>query len=173
MQEDDDHHHHHHGLRHRLRHLLTPHSHDAADKVDPAMESSVEGIRALWISLLVLGVTAVLQAVVAAWSGSVALLGDTLHNVADALTAVPLGVAFLLGRRAANRRYTYGYGRAEDLAGIAIVLTITASAGFAAYEAIDRLFHPADVTRLPFVAAAGVVGFIGNELVARYRIGVG
>ena len=169
----DDHHHHHHGLWHQVRHLATPHSHDAADKVDPAMASSQGGIRALWISLLALGVTAALQAVVVAWSGSVALLGDTLHNVADALTAVPLGVAFLIGRRPANRRYTYGYGRAEDLAGIAIVLTIAASAGFAAYEAVDRLVHPADVTRLPFVAAAGIVGFIGNELVARYRILVG
>ncbi|MFG2042878.1 cation diffusion facilitator family transporter [Dactylosporangium sp. NPDC048998] len=160
-------------LRHRLSHLLTPHSHDAADKVDSAMESSKDGIRALWISLLVLGVTAALQVVIVLLSGSVALLGDTLHNVADALTAVPLGVAFVLGRRVANRRYTYGYGRAEDLAGILIVLTIIASAAFAAYEAIDRLFNPADVTHLPWVAAAGIVGFAGNELVARYRIIVG
>jgi cation diffusion facilitator family transporter len=180
---DHDHDHDHgHGHEHpprtrslgqRVRHLLTPHSHDAADKVDPAMESSRDGIRALWISLLVLGATAALQAFVAAWSGSVALLGDTLHNVADALTAVPLGVAFLLGRRPPNRRYTYGYGRAEDLAGIAIVLSIAASAVFAAYAAVERLLHPAEVTRLPFVAAAGLVGFAGNELVARYRIGVG
>jgi cation diffusion facilitator family transporter len=160
-------------LLHRLHHLLVPHSHDAAAKVDPAMEGSREGIRVLWVSLAVLGVTAALQAVVAVWSGSVALLGDTLHNVADALTAVPLGVAFVLGRRPANRRYTYGYGRAEDLAGIAIVLTIAASAVLAAYAAVDRLFHPATVTRLPFVAAAAVVGFAGNELVARLRIGVG
>ncbi|GAA4247343.1 cation diffusion facilitator family transporter [Dactylosporangium darangshiense] len=160
-------------LLHRLHHVLVPHSHDAAAKVDPAMEGSREGIRALWISLAVLGVTAALQAVVAAWSGSVALLGDTLHNVADALTAVPLGVAFVLGRRPANRRYTYGYGRAEDLAGIAIVLTIAASAALAAYAAVERLMHPATVTRLPFVAAAAIVGFAGNELVARLRIRVG
>ena len=100
-----------------LRHALTPHSHDPADKVDSALESSRAGLRALWISLLVLGVTAAGQAVVVAYSGSVALLGDTLHNVADALTAVPLGVAFLLGRRAATRRYTYGFGRAEDWPG--------------------------------------------------------
>ncbi|MET7402684.1 cation diffusion facilitator family transporter [Dactylosporangium sp. NPDC005572] len=175
-------HHHDHGhdgrsgwaaRRHRLGHLLTPHSHDAADKVDPAMESSRDGMRALWISLLVLGATAALQVVVVVLSGSVALLGDTLHNVADALTAVPLGIAFLLGRRVANRRYTYGYGRAEDLAGIFIVLTIAASAGFAAYEAVDRLLHPADVTHLSWVAAAGVIGFVGNEVVARYRILVG
>ncbi|MGI5247161.1 cation diffusion facilitator family transporter [Dactylosporangium sp. CA-139066] len=160
-------------LMHRLHHLLVPHSHDAAAKVDPAMEGSREGIRVLWLSLAVLGVTAALQALVAWWSGSVALLGDTLHNVADALTAVPLGVAFVLGRRPANRRYTYGYGRAEDLAGIAIVLTIAASAGLAAYAAVDRLLHPATVTRLPFVAAAAVIGFAGNELVARMRIRAG
>ncbi|GAA2577584.1 cation diffusion facilitator family transporter [Dactylosporangium fulvum] len=160
-------------LRHRIGHLLTPHSHDAADKVDRAMESSKDGIRALWISLLVLGATAALQVLVVLLSGSVALLGDTLHNVADALTAVPLWVAFVLGRRAANRRYTYGYGRAEDLAGIVIVLTIAASAVFAAYEAVDRLVHPADVTHLAWVAAAGVIGFVGNEVVARYRITVG
>jgi cation diffusion facilitator family transporter len=160
-------------LIHRLRHMLTPHSHDAADKFDPAMEGSREGLRALWVSLVGLGATAALQGLVAAWSGSVALLGDTLHNVADALTAVPLGIAFLVGRRPANRRYTYGYGRAEDLAGIAIVLTIAASAALAAYAAGERLLHPQPVSRLPFVAAAGLVGFAGNELVARYRMRVG
>ncbi|MEU4096758.1 cation diffusion facilitator family transporter [Streptomyces sp. NPDC026673] len=161
------------GLRHRLGHLLRPHSHESADKVDRAMESSAEGMRALWISLAVLGVTAIAQAAVVALSGSVALLGDTVHNAADALTALPLGVAFLLGRRAATRRFTYGYGRAEDLAGIAIVLTITASAGFAAWTAVDRLLHPQDVGYLPAVAVAAVVGFVGNEGVARYRIRVG
>ena len=81
-------------------------------------------MRALWISLAVLGVTALVQGLVVVLSGSVALLGDTVHNVADALTAVPLGIAFVLGRRAADRRFTYGYGRAEDLAGIVIVLVI-------------------------------------------------
>ena len=106
-------------------------------------------------------------------SASVALLGDTLHNVADALTAVPLGVAFIVGRRLANRRYTYGYGRGEDLAGILIVLTIAASACFAGYEAVDRLLNPADVTHLPWVAVAGIIGFVGNEVVARYRIRIG
>jgi cation diffusion facilitator family transporter len=108
-----------------------------------------------------------------ALSGSVALLGDTIHNAADALTAIPLGIAFVLGRRAANRRYTYGYGRAEDLAGIAIVLTIAASSALAAYEAIDRLLNPRDLSHVWAVAIAAVVGFIGNEWVARYRIGTG
>ncbi|GAA0736840.1 cation transporter [Dactylosporangium roseum] len=171
-------HHHGHGgrlaaLRHRLGHILAPHSHDAADKVDPALESSREGIRALWISLAVLGATAAMQAVVVAFSGSVALLGDTLHNVADALTAVPLGIAFVLGRRAATRRYTYGFGRAEDLAGVLIVLVVAGSAALAGYQAVQRLVHPADVAHLPYVTLAALVGFAGNEIVARYRIRVG
>ncbi|MEV0905473.1 cation diffusion facilitator family transporter [Streptomyces hokutonensis] len=159
--------------KHEIAHVVKPHSHEAADKVDSAMESSAEGMRALWISLAILGTTAVFQVVVVALSGSVALLGDTIHNAADAMTALPLGVAFILGRRAANRRFTYGYGRAEDLAGIAIVLTIAASAALAAYEAIDRLLNPRDISHLPIVAVAAVVGFIGNEWVARYRIRVG
>ncbi|MFF0162596.1 cation diffusion facilitator family transporter [Streptomyces sp. NPDC005263] len=160
-------------LRHHLTHLLAPHSHETADKVDSALESSARGMRALWISLSVLGVTALAQAAVVAVSGSVALLGDTVHNAADALTAVPLAIAFMLGRRAATRRFTYGYGRAEDLAGIAIVLTIAASAAFAGWMAIDRLLDPRPLTHLPAVAVAALVGFAGNEWVARYRIRVG
>ncbi|MFE6409707.1 cation diffusion facilitator family transporter [Streptomyces sp. NPDC057837] len=161
------------GLRHRLGHLLTPHSHETAGKVDSALESSARGIRALWVSLAVLGATALAQAFVVAASGSVALLGDTVHNTADALTAVPLGIAFVLGRRAATRRLTYGYGRAEDLAGLVIVLTIAASAVFAGWTAIDRLLDPRPVAHVPAVAAAALVGFAGNEWVARYRIRVG
>jgi len=160
-------------LNGRLRHLVAPHSHDSADKVDNALETSDEGVRAVAISLAALGATAIAQAAVVAVTGSVALLGDTLHNVADALTAVPLGIALVIGRRAATRRYTYGYGRAEDLAGIAVVLTIAASAAVAGYESIRRLLDPQDVEFLAVVAAAGFIGFAGNELVARYRIGVG
>ncbi|HUN36279.1 MAG TPA: cation diffusion facilitator family transporter [Trebonia sp.] len=137
------------------------------------MEASAEGMRALWISLAVLGVTAAAQASVVALSGSVALLGDTLHNAADALTALPLGVAFLVGRRPPTRRYTYGYGRAEDLAGIVIVVLIAASSALAAYAAITRLLHPQRVTDLAAVAVAALAGFAGNEIVARYRIRVG
>ncbi|HEU0101497.1 MAG TPA: cation diffusion facilitator family transporter [Mycobacteriales bacterium] len=157
----------------RVKELFAPHSHDAADSVDSELEASSKGIRALIISFVALLVTTLLQAVVYVLSGSVALLGDTLHNAADALTAVPLAIAFTLGRRAANRRYTYGYGRAEDLAGLVVVLLITLSAVLAGYEAFRRLLDPADVDRLGLVAAAGVVGFLGNELVARYRIKVG
>lgn len=159
--------------KHQVTHVVKPHSHEAADKVDSAMESSAEGMRALWLSLAILGATAIFQTVVVLISGSVALLGDTIHNFADAMTALPLGVAFVLGRRAANRKFTYGYGRAEDLAGIAIVLTIAASAALAAYEAIDRLMNPRDVSHLGIVSVAAVIGFIGNEWVARYRIRVG
>jgi cation diffusion facilitator family transporter len=161
------------GLWGRLVELVAPHSHDAADKIDSALESSREGLRALWISLAALGATALLQAIVVLWSGSVALLGDTLHNVADALTALPLALAFIVGRRPANRRYTYGYGRAEDLAGVFIVGVITASAVVAGWEAIDRLMHPAKVSHLGAVAGAAVIGFLGNEAVAQLRIRVG
>ncbi|MGW3510708.1 cation diffusion facilitator family transporter [Streptomyces sp. NPDC000994] len=180
---DRHHHGHHHGpghepahgrsLRHRLAHLLAPHSHDSADRLDRALESSARGMRALWVSLAVLGVTALAQAVVVVASGSVALLGDTVHNAADALTAVPLGIAFVLGRRAATRRFTYGYGRAEDLAGLVIVVTIAASAAFSAWAAFQRLLDPRPVEHLPAVALAALVGFAGNEWVARHRIRVG
>ncbi|MER7463060.1 cation diffusion facilitator family transporter [Streptomyces sp. NPDC097981] len=164
-------------LRHRLArlaHAFTPHGHnDAVHKVDPAMETSRQGMRTLWQSLGVLGLTTVVQACVVVLSGSVALLGDTVHNAADALTAVPLGIAFVLGRRAANRRYTYGYGRAEDLAGIVAVLTIAASCALTAHQAVDRLLHPREVTQLWAVAGAALAGFLGNEWVALQRIRTG
>jgi cation diffusion facilitator family transporter len=161
------------GWRARLRHAVTPHSHDTVDQVDSALEASREGMRAVWVSLAALATTAVVQGAVYLWSGSVALLGDTLHNLADALTAVPLGIAFMVGRRAATRRYTYGFGRAEDLAGIVVVAFIAASAVVAGVEAVRRLLAPADVSHLPALAAAGLVGFAGNELVAQYRIRIG
>lgn len=158
---------------HRLRHAVSPHSHDTADRVDEAMESSRRGMRALWISLAVLAATALVQAVVVVVSGSVALLSDTLHNVADALTAVPVGVAFLLGRRPATRRFTYGYGRAEDVAGIVVVLVIAGTAVAAGVESVRRLANPTDVDHLVAVALAGVVGFVGNEVAAQVRIRTG
>jgi cation diffusion facilitator family transporter len=161
------------GFAARAGHVLAPHSHDSADKTDAALEGSGLGTRVLAVSFAVLMATAAVQAVIVVMSGSVALLGDTLHNVADALTAVPLAIAFSLGRRAATRRFTYGYGRAEDLAGIAIVLVIAASAGLAGYEAVRRLLDPQDMRAAGWVAVAAVAGFIGNEWVARYRIGAG
>ncbi|WP_022884121.1 cation diffusion facilitator family transporter [Glaciibacter superstes] len=161
------------GVRGFLHGLFMPHSHDAADSIDDAMESSGQGIRAVKISLVVLGATAALQLLVVLVSGSVALLADTIHNFSDALTAVPLWIAFVLGRRAATRRYTYGYGRAEDLAGLFIVAMIALSAILAGYESIARLINPQPITNLGWVLAAGIIGFAGNELVAVYRIRVG
>jgi cation diffusion facilitator family transporter len=161
------------GLRGRLTALLRPHSHDATDSVDPALESSVQGVRAVKISLVALAVAAALQALVVAFSGSVALLADTIHNVADAMTAVPLWIAFVVGRRAATRRYTYGYGRAEDLAGLFIVAMIALSAVLAGVQAVRRLIDPQPIEHVGWVALAGVIGFLGNELVAVYRIRVG
>jgi len=161
------------GLVGFVKSIFVPHSHDAGESIAAALESTDEGMRALKISLAGLAVTAGIQLVVVIVSGSVGLLSDTIHNFADALTAVPLGIAFWVGRRPPNRRYTYGYGRAEDLAGIFIVAVIAASSVIAAWEAIIRLQHPRSVHGVGWVAAAGVVGFAGNELVARYRIQVG
>lgn len=176
----ENHGHHHHGHDHQghdllgaLREVFVPHSHDAADSIDDALESSAAGIRAVKISLLALGVTALTQFVIVAISGSVALLADSIHNVADALTAVPLWIAFALGTRPATRRYTYGFGRAEDVAGLFVVAMIALSAIVAGVESFRRLADPAHVSHLGWVAAAGVVGFLGNELVAVYRIRVG
>jgi cation diffusion facilitator family transporter len=167
---DHDDHDHDHGV---LRSLFTRHRHDSAASIDSALESSERGIRALWVSLVGLGATAVLQLVVALLTGSVALLNDTFHNFADAFTALPLWLAFSLGRRRPSDRYPFGYGRAEDLAGGAVVAMIALSAAFAAWEAIDRLLHPSEVRYLGAVIVASLVGFAGNELVAQYRIRVG
>ena len=161
------------GLGSWVRAIFRPHSHDAADSVDSALESSSDGIRAVKISLVVLAATALAQLGLVAVTGSVALLADTIHNFSDALTAVPLWIAFALGRRRPNSRYTYGYGRAEDLAGIFIVLMIAASAVVAGYESVRRLIEPATIDRPWVVVAAGAIGFVGNELVASYRIKVG
>ena len=171
--EHDDHHHHGGGLLGAAREIFAPHSHDHADSVDDALESSAQGIRAVKISLLALGVTAIFQLVIVVISGSVALAADTIHNFSDALTAIPLWIAFVLGRRAATKRYTYGLGRVEDLAGLFVLLMITLSAAIAGYEAVRRLIHPVLIDNLGWVAVAGVVGFIGNEMVALYRIRVG
>jgi cation diffusion facilitator family transporter len=161
----------------RIRHVASEtfggHSHDTVDQVDDALEADSAGRRALLISIGVLGITAAIQGVVVVLSGSVALLGDTLHNVADALTAVPLLVAFALARRPPTKRLTYGYGRAEDLGGLFVVVMIALSSIFAAYESIRRMIDPEPVTHLWALAGAALVGFLGNELVASYRIRVG
>lgn len=169
----DHDHHHHSGLKGWLFELFVPHTHDAADSIDDAMEASTEGIRALKISMFVLLATTALQFLVVLSSSSVALLADTIHNFSDALTAVPLWIAFILGRRAATRRYTYGYGRAEDLAGLFIVGVVALSAVVAGWQSVDRLIHPQPLQNLGWVITAGLIGFAGNEAVAIYRIRVG
>ena len=161
------------GLWAELQHLVQPHSHDAADSVDNALVGSAAGVKAVQLSLLGLGLTAALQLIVALASGSVAVLADTIHNFADASTAVPLWLAFWVGRKPATTRYTYGYGRAEDLAGVFVLLMIVGSAAVAFWESLQKLLHPEPIDYLGWVAAAGLAGFVGNELVAQYRISVG
>lgn len=169
-QEDPGGHTHGRGLRGVLQGIFRPHSHDSADSIDAALEASDRGIRAVTLSFGVLMVTAVLQVVVVIATGSVALLADTIHNFSDALTAVPLFIAFRLSKRPANRRFTYGYRRAEDLAGVFIVAMIALSAVIAGWQAIDRLLNPRPLDNLAVLFAAGLIGFVGNEAVALFRI---
>jgi cation diffusion facilitator family transporter len=152
--------------------LLHTHSH-TSPRTDRALESSERGIWALKISLVALMATALFQVVIVAISGSAALLADTIHNFADALTAVPLWIAFVVGRRPPTKRYTYGFRRAEDLAGIFVVLVMLVSAALVAWESYRKLVDPQPLTYLPWVIAASVIGFLGNELVAIFRIRVG
>ncbi|MET3919329.1 cation diffusion facilitator family transporter [Arthrobacter sp. UYEF20] len=161
------------GIKGFFHGLFVPHTHDAADSIDDALEASAQGVRAVKISLFMLLGTTVLQFAVVLISGSVALLADTIHNFSDALTAVPLWIAFILARCPATRRYTYGFGRAEDLAGLFIVAVVALSAVVAGWQSIDRLIHPQPLHNLAWVAAAGLVGFAGNEAVAIYRIRIG
>lgn len=161
------------GVRGWLLSLVKPHSHDSADSIDSALEASGMGIRAVKISLAALLATAAFQVVLVFFTGSVALLADTIHNFSDALTSVPLWIAFVLGRRAATRSHTFGFRRAEDLAGLSIVVMIALSALLAGWESVNRLINPNPISNLGLVMAAGVIGFAGNELVANYRIRVG
>jgi cation diffusion facilitator family transporter len=156
-----------------LQDFFMPHTHGHQEAaLDPNLATD-RGIRAVKISFVGLMVTAAFQVVIVTISGSVALLADTIHNFSDALTAIPLGLAFWLSRRARNRRYTYGYGRAEDLAGAFIVLMIAFSAFEAIRQSILRFIEPEPVQNLGWVAVAAVIGFLGNELVAVFRIRVG
>jgi cation diffusion facilitator family transporter len=146
------------------------HSHGA---IDPSIVTHERGLWAVKWSFVILILTGVFQLFVVIASRSVALLGDTVHNFADAGTAIPLGIAFLAARLKPSRRFTYGYGRVEDLAGIAVVFIILFSAIFAGYEAIQRFFHPVAITHLWALVAASIIGFLANEGVAIFRIRVG
>lgn len=141
--------------------------------IDPTIATTAKGIWAIKWSFVILAITSALQLVVVYFSGSVALLADTIHNVGDAVTAIPLWIAFMLARRKPSKTFTYGLGRVEDLAGIAIVLIILFSALFAGYQALDRFYNPQAIQFLGWVAAAGLIGFIGNEAVAVFRIRTG
>lgn len=152
--------------------FLRGHSHGEA-QVDRALETNARGIWALKVSLAGLGATALFQVVIVLMSGSVGLLADGIHNVSDALTAIPLWIAFALARRPATRRYTYGYGRAEDIAGVIIVLMIFLSSLVAAYESSQKLLHPEPLRYVWWVMAAALVGFVGNEGVAILRMRIG
>jgi cation diffusion facilitator family transporter len=162
----------HHGEEHQQHdhHGGHGHTHGA---VDPSIATSERGIWAVKWSFVALFVTALLQLGVVLLSGSVALLSDTIHNFGDAATAVPLWIAFALTRLGTSRRFPFGYGRVENLAGVVVVLTILFSAAVAGYQAIERLINPQPVSFLGALAAAAIVGFIGNEAVAIFRIRVG
>ncbi|SEB36215.1 cation diffusion facilitator family transporter [Rhodococcus jostii] len=171
--DDHDDHDHGHGALAKLKHIFVPHSHDANDAIQSAQESSGQGIRAAWIGLAGMMTTAILQIFIVAISGSIALLADTLHNLGHAMTTIPLVIAFRIGQRAASKRYSYGYRRAEDLVGVLISLVIAASAALIIYESIDALINPRPLSNLGWVFAAGLVGALGNEVVAVYRIRTG
>ncbi|NEP85919.1 MAG: cation transporter [Okeania sp. SIO2C2] len=161
--EVEHHHHHHHHDGHNHAHGI----------IDPEIASSERGIWAVKWSLVGLLITAVLQAVVFWLSGSIALLADLIHNIGDAMTAVPLGVAFLVSRRKPTPRFSYGFARLEDLAGVMIVAIVLLSAMITAYESVERFYHPQPLHHLGALAIAAIVGFIGNEIVAVFRIRVG
>lgn len=141
--------------------------------VDPSIATTDRGLWTVKLSFIGLVCTAALQFLVVMVSGSVALLSDTIHNVGDAATAIPLAVAFWFARKKPNERFTFGYGRVEDLAGLAIVITVLASGIIAGYQSVQRILHPQPISHLWAVAGASMIGFLGNEGVAVFRIRVG
>ena len=159
------HHHHHHGEG-------DSHGHTHG-VVDATIATTSRGIWAIKWSFVGLAITAVLQIFIVALTDSVSLLADTIHNIGDAMTAVPLWIAFLFARRVASRRFNYGFGRVEDLAGATIVLVIAFSAAVAGYQSVERLINPRDIQYVGAVAAGGAIGFLGNEAVALFRIRIG
>jgi len=170
---DHDHEHEHEtGVLGRIRHTFA-HSHDVHDKVDDVMESNARGFWATKWALVSLTLTTIIQVVIFSFSGSTALFADTVHNLGDGANSIPLLIAFALQRRVRSRRFTYGYGRTEDLAGVVIVASIAISAVIAGWESVRKLIDPQPMDHLSWVAAAAVVGFIGNEAVALLQIRTG
>lgn len=149
------------------------HSHSHDHLPNAALLATKDGIRAVKYSFCILAITACIQLYIYSLSGSMALLADTIHNVADACTSLPLWIAFLFSHKKPSRRFTYGYGRIEDFAGMVIVLIIVASAVAIGYKSIERLLYPETVVHIPAVIAAAIIGFVGNEAVARYRLRTG
>jgi cation diffusion facilitator family transporter len=178
-QHDHEHHSehdyvHHTGIRGWLEDFLLPHSHDHSNlAADQAFIDNQVGIRTVWLALAALTITSILQLAIVFASGSVALLADTAHNIGDGLNSIPLLIAFYLVRKAATSRYTYGFGRAEDIAGIFIVISIIISAGIVFWESFQRLSDPQPLNNIGWVAAAAIIGFLGNEFVAVMQIRVG
>ena len=191
MPDKPDNYPHPHGNHHDHDHSRGPHKQDLWDRIaasfhlrrhdhhpgelasDRAFIDNEEGIRTVWLALAALTLTSILQIIIVVWSSSIALFADTLHNIGDGLNSVPLLIAFYLARRAATRRYTYGFAKAEDLAGIFIVLSIAFSAGVIFWESFQKLLNPQPLANLGWVAAAAVIGFLGNEAVALLQIRVG
>lgn len=141
--------------------------------IDPSIATTAEGLWAIKWSFVILMITTAIQVVLVIYTGSVALLADTVHNFGDAATAIPLGIAFIFARKAATARFNFGLNRVEDLAGIIIVGLIAFSGFYAFYASADRLINPQPIEYLGVLMVAGVVGFIGNEIVAVFRIRVG
>ena len=173
-----DHHHHSNNILVKIAMALHlpgfTHDHSHADlAADRAFLDNQLAVRTVWIALVALGLTTALQVVIYIASNSVALLADTVHNLGDALNSIPLLFAFYIARRAANKRYTYGYGRLEDIAGVFIVISIGFSAAYILYESIQRLLNPLPLENLEWIALAALVGFVGNEMVALMQIRVG
>jgi cation diffusion facilitator family transporter len=160
------------GFLGRLQHMFI-HSHDVHEKVDAALEDNERGMWATKWALIALGSTTIIQLVILYFSGSTALFADTIHNLGDAVNSIPLLIAFALQRRARSRRFTYGFGRVEDLAGVVIVISIAVSVVVAGFESIRKLINPVDIEHIWWVAAAAVIGFLGNEAVALLQIRTG
>ena len=191
---DHDHSHDQHSHDHDLNGLHTHDDHDHDDdhdhvdhggngghgghghehgKVDADLYGNRAGLRAVQISTAGMLIVAIIQFAIAIIGGSAGLFADALHNLGDVLTTIALWIAFVISSRTANERYTYGYYRAEDLAGIFIVLVIIASAVAGAVESILKLTSGTTPTQLYLSMAAALVGVAGNEILAQYKISVG